>query len=118
MNLLSGLIKVRHALEIPEVLKPALQHVSYFILTLKFYMNTQNIDPRNKEDNTQSSFEIRPDVTPRREGGDDALAETHPSDSRLDEFVIVNEQRESKVVNTPSQTDVHTSESENTVDES
>ncbi len=75
-------------------------------------MNTHNSDPRNKEDNTKSTFETSPDVTPRREGGDDALAETNPSDSRLDEKVIVNEQVENKVVNTPSQTDVHTSESE------
>ena len=81
-------------------------------------MNTESTGPRNKPDNTESTFEIGADVTPRREGGDDALAETHPSDSRLDEFVIVNEQKENKVVNTPSQTEVHTSESENTVDES
>lgn len=78
----------------------------------------ENNGPRNKEDNTESTFETRPDVTPRREGGDDALAETNPSDSRLDEKVIVNEQRENKIVNTPSQTEVHTSESEYTVDES
>ncbi|HVF82121.1 MAG TPA: hypothetical protein VM884_09315 [Flavisolibacter sp.] len=81
-------------------------------------MNMENNGPRNKEDNTESTFETRPDVTPRREGGDDALAETNPSDSRLDEKVIVNEQRENKIVNTPSQTEVHTSESEYTVDES
>lgn len=80
-------------------------------------MNTDNKGPRNKEDNTQSSFETRPDVTPRREGGDDALAETDPSNSRLDEKVIVNEQSEQKIVNSPSQTDAHPSEAENTVDE-
>jgi hypothetical protein len=80
-------------------------------------MNTENLGPRNKEDNTKSTFETRPDVTPRREGGDDALAETNPSDSRLDEKVIVNEQSEQKVVNSPSQTDAHVSEAENTVDE-
>jgi hypothetical protein len=80
-------------------------------------MNTDNIGPRNKEDNTRSTFETRPDVTPRREGGDDALAETNPSDSRLDEKVIVNEQSEQKIVNSPSQTDAHPSEAENTVDE-
>ena len=80
-------------------------------------MNPKNEGPRNKEDNTKSTFETRPDVTPRREGGDDALAETNPSDSRLDEKVIVNEQSENKVVNAPSQTDPHMSESEGTVDE-
>ena len=80
-------------------------------------MNNDNIGPRHKEDNTSSTFETRPDVTPRREGGDDALAETNPSDSRLDEKVIVNEQSEQKVVNSPSQTDAHLSETGNTVDE-
>jgi hypothetical protein len=83
-----------------------------------FYMSIENGGPRIKEENTESTFETMPDVTPRREGGDDALAETNPSDSRLDEFVIVNEQRENKIVNSPSQTEVHTSELENTVDES
>jgi hypothetical protein len=45
-----------------------------------------------------------------REGGDDALAESSPTDSRSDEKVIVNEQRESKTVNIPSQTAANTSE--------
>jgi hypothetical protein len=36
-----------------------------------------------------------PDETPRREGGDDALAETDPADGRADEKVIVNQHRES-----------------------
>ena len=74
-------------------------------------------DPRNKEDNTAATFETRPDVTPRREGGDDAIAETNPADSRLDEKVIVNEQQENKIVNAPSQTSAHNTEGENTVDE-
>jgi len=77
--------------------------------------NTQG--PRNKEDNTKSTFETRPDTTPRREGGDDALAERNPSDSRLDEKVIVNEQSEQKIVNSPSQTDAHPVEGESRVDE-
>lgn len=58
--------------------------------------------PRSKEDNTASTFETRPDVTPRREGGDDALAERNPSDSRMDEEVIVNEQESQKVTNNDS----------------
>ncbi|HEY0042319.1 MAG TPA: hypothetical protein VGB71_16720, partial [Flavisolibacter sp.] len=66
-------------------------------------MNTATNDPRKSEDNSSSTFEIRPDETPRREGGDDALAETNPSDSRLDEKVIVNTQSENKIVNSPSQ---------------
>jgi hypothetical protein len=80
-------------------------------------MNNEPNGPRNKEDNTKSTFETRPDVTPRREGGDDALAEQDPTNSRLDEKVIVNEQSEQKIVNSPSQTDVHPSETGNTVDE-
>lgn len=63
--------------------------------------------PKKKPDNTSSTFEVQPDATPRREGGDDALAETDPTDSRLDEKVIVNSQSENKIVNTPSQTDAH-----------
>lgn len=61
--------------------------------------------PKNKPDNSRSTFEVQPDSTPRREGGDDALAETNPTDSRLDEKVIVNTQSENKIVNAPSQTD-------------
>ena len=34
-----------------------------------------------------------PDVTPRREGGDDSIAESSPQDTRADEKVIVNEQK-------------------------
>jgi hypothetical protein len=73
--------------------------------------------PRNKEDNSRSTFEARPDETPRREGGDDALAETNPSDSRLDEKVIVNTQSENKIVNSPSQTEALPSEGDDLVDE-
>lgn len=80
-------------------------------------MSTGQTGPRNKEDNTKSTFETRQDVTPRREGGDDAMAETNPSDARLDEKVIVNEQSEQKIVNSPSQTEAHPSEGENRVDE-
>ena len=79
--------------------------------------NNNNQGPRNKEDNTKSSVEARPDTTPRREGGDDALAERNPSDSRMDEKVIVNEQSEQKIVNSPSQTEAHPGEGETRVDE-
>ena len=64
----------------------------------------------------------RADETPRREGGDDSLAEASPTDPRDDEKVIVNEQREHKTVNTPSQTAANTSEGissdEDTIDNS
>ena len=65
-------------------------------------------DPRRKEDDAEL-----PDLTPRREGGDDALAESSPTDSRSDEKVIVNEQRESKTVNAPSQSAAYTAEDGN-----
>ena len=80
-------------------------------------MSQQPNGPKNKEDNSKSTFETRPDETPRREGGDDALAETDPTDSRLDEKVVVNTQGENKIVNSPSQTEAHPSEGVNRVDE-
>jgi hypothetical protein len=70
-------------------------------------MNNNN-DPRNKEKNKQG-YENPADQTPRREGGDDSLAESSPQDTRADEKVIVNEQRENKIVNAPSQTAAHVS---------
>jgi len=45
-----------------------------------------------------------------REGGDDSLTNSSPTDSRSDEKVVVNEQRANKTVNAPSQTAAHTSE--------
>ena len=49
-------------------------------------MNTEQF---HIQDEQSSEFSF-PDVTPRREGGDDALAESSPTDSRLDEKVIIN----------------------------
>ena len=68
--------------------------------------------PGVNQDNQRggATYESQPDLTPRREGGDDALAETDPADSRADEKVIVNAQREHKTVNAPSQTAANTSE--------
>lgn len=69
--------------------------------------------PGNESRNPQpTGYPNPPDQTSRREGGDDALAETSPTDSRADEKVIVNEQRGNKAVNIPSQTAAHTSEEE------
>ena len=45
-----------------------------------------------------------------REGGEDAL-QASPTDSRLDEKVIVNEQRSDKIVNSPAQAATNDSES-------
>ena len=80
-------------------------------------MTVHSNGPRNKEDNSASSFEVQPDVTPRREGGDDSNAESNSSDDRMDEKVIVNEQREHRIVNSPSQTAAYSSEGDNSIDE-
>ena len=45
-----------------------------------------------------------------KEGGDDSLNDSSPTDSRSDEKVVVNEQRANKTVNAPSQTAANTSE--------
>ena len=52
-----------------------------------------------------------------REGGDDSLANSSPTDSRSDEKVVVNEQRGNKIVNEPSQTAANTSEGNSNDDE-
>ena len=41
-------------------------------------------------DKLQDTNETFPDMTPRRIGGDDSLAETSPTDSRADEKVLSN----------------------------
>lgn len=66
---------------------------------------------------TEADNTYLPDMTPRREGGDDSLAEASPYDSRDDEKVIVNTQRENKTVNRPSQTAANTSEEAGPEDE-
>jgi hypothetical protein len=68
-------------------------------------------NPRNTQDGNPDRSNYNPaDQTSRREGGDDTLAEASPNDNRADEKVIVNEQREHKTVNAPSQTAANTSE--------
>ena len=74
-------------------------------------------DPREKKLKDGSGYPNPADQTPRREGGDDALAESSPTDPRSDEKVIVNEQREDKIVNSPSQTAAHPSETESSDEE-
>lgn len=76
-------------------------------------MRPQTSGPRDpKKSRSDLDDTTLPDMTPRREGGDDSLAEASPYDSRSDEKVIVNEQLENKTVNTPSQTAVNSSEVE------
>lgn len=71
--------------------------------------------PQKKE--YGKDYDTTADKTPAREGGDDAIADSSPSDSRLDEKVVVNTQREHKAVNAPSQTAAHPSELEGSDEE-
>ncbi len=73
-------------------------------------MKSMNFQGPKDKKTGEPGKDVQPDLTPRREGGDDSLAESSPTDSRSDEKVIVNEQRENKIVNAPSQTAVNTSE--------
>ena len=78
-------------------------------------------DPKDRSIDRPSSYDAT-DVTPRKEGGEDSAEEISPTDDNADEKVIVNEQREHKTVNAPSQTAVNTSEGisndEETIDNS
>jgi hypothetical protein len=65
-------------------------------------------DPRDKNYDRPSYDPA--DSTPRNEGGEDSAENISPTDDNADEKVIVNEQREHKTVNAPSQTAVNTSE--------
>jgi hypothetical protein len=53
-------------------------------------MPRNNNDQRTRGENLQDTNEGFPDMTPRRIGGDDSLAETSPIDSRADEKVLSN----------------------------
>lgn len=72
-------------------------------------INATNISFQPDYLNTVDSLE--------RDGGDDAISNSSPNDSRLDEKVIVNEQRSNKTVNAPSQTAANTSEDNASDDE-
>ena len=71
----------------------------------------------DEQNRTGAGYENFPDRTPRREGGDDALAESSPQDERSDEKVIVNEQRGNKITNGASQTEANPSEMSGSEDE-
>jgi len=73
-------------------------------------MNKYIRPPGPKDRKRDQDNNPRTGATPQREGGDDSLANSSPSDIRSDEKVIVNEQRENKIVNAPSQTAANTSE--------
>jgi len=68
-----------------------------------------NIPPKTKGQGKSDANE--------REGGDDSLVNSSPTDSRSDEKVVVNEQRADKIVNGPSQTAANTSEGSSYDDE-
>jgi hypothetical protein len=78
--------------------------------------------PREKQNQDTEWNNYYPDRTPRKEGGEDSAENLSPTDDNADEKVIVNEQREHKTVNAPSQTAVNTSEGvsndEDTIDNS
>ena len=80
---------------------------------------TNSPGPQDRKSDRSNYF---PDQTPGREGGEDSAADMSPTDSNADEKVIVNEQREHKTVNAPSQTAVNSSEGitndEETIDNS
>ena len=73
-------------------------------------------DPKDKKPEEASSNSQR-ELAIDREGGEDSLASSSPTDSRSDEKVIVNEQRANKTVNAPSQTAVNASEGNSFDDE-
>ena len=53
---------------------------------------SHNFENNLKPDQSYNTTE--PDITPRREGGGDSIAESSPVDSRADEIVFVNEKTE------------------------
>jgi hypothetical protein len=71
---------------------------------------------RHWNDPPKTNKKREPDAN-EREGGDDSLTNSSPTDSRSDEKVVVNEQRADKIVNGPSQTAVNTSEGNGNDDE-
>jgi hypothetical protein len=83
--------------------------------------NSNPKDPRDQNLERPASYDL-PDQTPRKEGGEDSAEHISPTDGNADEKVIVNEQREHKTVNAPSQTAVNSSEGisndEDTIDNS
>ena len=85
-----------------------------------YHKNDPPRDPRDRNID-RPSYDTA-DTTPRREGGEDSAENLSPTDDNANEKVIVNEQREHKTVNAPSQTAVNSSEGisndEDTIDNS
>ena len=74
--------------------------------TINMYNQQDPKDPRKKQQPANPDSKSGNE----REGGDDAL-QSSPTDSRLDEKVIVNEQRSDKIVNSSAQAATNDSES-------
>ena len=85
-------------------------------------MNYETNGPKEQKNRDFDRNKYYPDQTSRKEGGEDSVEQLSPTDDNADEKVIVNEQREHKTVNAPSQTAVNTSEGissdEDTIDNS
>jgi hypothetical protein len=72
---------------------------------------TENTSPSGMDSKSgQTGSKSSPDAGYGREGGDDALEYSSPTDSRSDEKVIVNAPRAHKSLNKPSQTAADISE--------
>lgn len=85
-------------------------------------MKNEPNGPREKKIKDLDNTDSFPDQALMKEGGEDSAEHISPTDDNADEKVIVNEQREHKTVNAPSQTAVNTSEGisndEDTIDNS
>ena len=81
--------------------------------------NTNSPGPQHLKSDRSNYF---PDQNPGREVEANSAEDMSPTDNNADEKVIVNEQREHKTVNAPSQTAVNASEGitndEETIDNS
>ncbi len=58
-----------------------------------------NLDLQDIPSENNSSSYYPPNETPCREGSDDALVETSPTDYKADEKVIANKERENEDIN-------------------
>jgi hypothetical protein len=62
--------------------------------------NKNNQSEPTQEPNAERTSYFPADATPRREGGDDSLAEASPTDPRDDEKVLVNTGKDKQAGNT------------------
>jgi hypothetical protein len=71
-----------------------LNKVKGFFQKIRPKPQSTDIKTHNKLEPSQTYNTTDPDVTPRREGGGDAIAESSPISSRADEIVFANEKTE------------------------